>query len=283
MKSVGVSLLCVLVACLVGLVAYRTGHHSGIETGEEIGRGREAWNQIALNRVYLALYAQERFDELADQFEENMWIPLREVHSFAHDDRAPVAEREAADWVLRQPVLHFYLETKIPPSTQDLDLAKSVSQGLVARSDQLGEDSQTTQAETEFAGAMNQLEDVLEAQLTANAERDREIHEFLDRLIAERHFPGKKRQSGRMSVWITGGSVGSSFSQNGEFDVESRKEPFLFEAKAKDLVLTVNGKEVATLSPDSEIDFRVPGKIFVDGEEFSIPSKAEISESKESG
>lgn len=241
--------------------AYRSGHRDGMADGEKLRLGRQAWMQTAENRMFWKLSELGRADELPGNFEENMWLSILEPHEFCMNPETPDDERAAAEGILRHVVLHFYLHPRQVILPKEMDLADT----------EIESNRQPVQEPDKLDLQLEALEEVLETLQDAAEIRDVQTKLLVGRLIEQRFLPGRKIETDHFTLWRPTGSGGGGTSGGGkDFDYELENTFAKVHLLSEDGNLVVNGEVIAPIPPGAEIDFRVPGKVFINETEYKI-------------
>jgi hypothetical protein len=237
-------------------------------TGGALERGRSAWISAANLHSYLAFFESDRLEDLPGRIEDSLWYSIPDLYEFITNSDATDREREGAKMVLRRVALYFYEHPREHVYPQDVNLSDEVVDA--AEKSPLSNDPGSTEQKvftelTEGVGrALSGFDEVIEDGLTMLSEADREIQVILDELIEQREFPGRERSWGEMTIHLprlpghsSGGSGHKSFDYRGEG----------FDLRIIPNRITLNEKDYGEVDDTSIIDFRVPGKVFVDGKE----------------
>jgi|GEM_PF-1764302 len=236
--------------------------------GQVLARGTSAWLNAANLHSYLAFFDSDRLDELPNRIESNLWYLIPDLYQFTTNPNANNQERDSAKRVLKRIVLYFYKHPREHIQPQEVDLSEEVTKA--AEMSPLSSDPDSTEQKVfselaEGVGrALSGFDEAIEQVLVKASDMDREIQEILDQLVEQREFPGREKPWGRRTIHLPripgvsgGGSDDKSFDYQGDgFDL-------IVTSKG----ITLNGKDYGEVPEGGSIDFRVPEKIFVDGEE----------------
>jgi hypothetical protein len=236
--------------------------------GQALARGTSAWINAANLHSYLAFFESDRLDELPERIESNLWFMIPDLYQFTTNPDASDQERDCARMVLKRIVLYFYKHPREHVQPQEVDLSEQVVQS--AQKNPMSSDPDSTEQKvfsqlTEGVGqALSGLDETIEQVLVTASTMDREIQEILDQLVEQREFPGREMAGAGMIVYLPnipgrsgGGSNDQSLNYRGkDFDLLVTRD-----------TITLNGQDYGHVQEGSIIDFRVPGKVFVDGKE----------------
>jgi hypothetical protein len=236
--------------------------------GLKVGDGRHAWLQSAYSRVYLNGLDSTR-DDAADKMRsiarDNMWYAIIELDEFTRNIDADAEDQAAASRVLAL-VVDYYRKNprKIEPP-EGTKLAEDYSKIADA---EISDGDMNTQEKEIFSeisdtlkGPLSESEGAFDGVLSELYKRDLATQTVLDRLVQERHLPGKKLQWSGFTLWMPRVGRGSGGGSGDEFDYSGTG----IELSYREGILTMNGNEYGGLSKGDIIDFRDEGIVIVNG------------------
>lgn len=205
-------------------------------------------------------------ERLASFFGKNMWRSIVPLEHFTQNPHAPKDDREAATRILSMLILYFYEHPREFKPMGDLSLADDVQEKLkeMAKDPSAApqESKLIEQIAQESKGQFNELEDGLNETLNELDRQNLRTQALVDELIEQRFFPGKELTAGNITVFTPGRSVRHSSGPN-EFEIESRHLEKEFFAVYEGKNLLVNGEDFGPLNKGDIVDFRMPGKVFI--------------------
>ena len=235
--------------------------------------GIQALEQVAINHLYKRLLDDERYIDLDEQVELNMWLAIPALYESTKNQDASKGEQKAGTRILSEAVKYFYMNPRIVKVPESLDLNDDTQKIILTKIKQ--EDIEDDLANTlqniapllkvPLDGLSGQLNNII-LQMYFDELKSQAV---FNSLVKQRYFPGKERKADGITVMTprgTGSWLGSGLgSKAGEFEFEYEKPEL--KVRYDRGKLSVNGEDYGGLNKDDIIDFRVPDRVYVNDQE----------------
>ncbi len=237
------------------------------------GRGGQALEQVGLHHIYKMLLDDERYVDLNEHVELNMWLAIPTLYEFTKNKNASEDMREAAVRTLSTAVKYFYINPRIIKVPESLNLNES-TQKIIAekiKQEDIEDDLKNTLKNVAplLEAPMDELSGFLNHIVLQMYFDELKAQSVFNNLVEQRYFPGKERKMSGLTVMTPSG--GGSWSGSGskseiggfKFDYKKPKLKGYFDGDE----LVVNGESYGKLNKNDVIDFRMPGHVFVNDQE----------------
>lgn len=237
------------------------------------GRGVQALEQVGLHHIYKMLLDDERYADLNEQVELNMWLAIPTLYEFTENKDVSEDVREAAARTLSTAVKHFYMNPRIIKVPESLNLNESTQKIIaekIKQEDIKGDlKNRLKDVAPLLEARMDELSGFLDNIVLQMYFDELKVQSVFNRLVEQRYFPGTERKVTGLTVMTPSGggswSGRGSKSEIGGFNFDYKKPKLKGYFDGSELV--VNGESYGELNKNDVIDFRMPDHVFVNDQE----------------